>query len=74
MLDKSKKKNTYFCESNFITNVVVISIENYENFFNKTKKSAINVKKLKKKIFKKFHQYIFTFDSKKINKFLSYKK
>ena len=57
-LNKSKKIDKYLNYNNITTNFSTISIDDYEKFFVKHKKTLIIIKKLKQKMFKKFHEYI----------------
>lgn len=58
----------YLCFNHLTTDVIVISVEDYEKFFNKIKRKPVTFEKLKKRVPQKFHKYISTFDPKEATK------
>ena len=68
MLNRSKKQDKYMLASSFAINIAIISVEDFERFFNKTDKISLTEKQLKKRIFMKFHKYVNIFSFAEVNK------
>ena len=69
MLNQSTENDAYLLLNAFIINITAVNAQNYEKFFNKTKKKLVTIKKLKKRISEKFYKYLNNWNFKKINKF-----
>ena len=74
IINQSTENDAYLLLNSFIINITAINAQNYEKFFNKIKKKLVTMKKLKKKISKKFHKYLNNWNFKKINKISFHKK
>ena len=73
MLNQSTKNDAYLLLNAFIINIAAMNVQNYEKFFNKTKRKLVTMKKLKKKVSEKFHIYLNNWNFKKINKISSHR-
>ena len=73
MLNQLEENDTYLCFNTFTTNIAAVSVEDYEKFFNKTKKNPVTMNELKKKVSREFHKYIATFNFKKVDKLSSHR-
>ena len=60
MLNQSQEKNNYFLINEFITNIIVIFVDDFDKFFVKHEKISITIKQLKRRISREFHKYINT--------------
>ena len=67
MLNQSTENDAYLLLNAFTINITTINAQNYEKFFNKIKRKLVTIKKLKKRISKKFHKYLNNWNFKKIS-------
>ena len=74
MLNQSTENDAYLLLSAFTINIAAVSVQNYEKFFNKTKRKFVTMKKLKKRISENFHKYLNNWNLKKVNKISSHRK
>ena len=74
MLNQSTENDAYLLLNAFIINITAMNAQNYEKFFNKTKRKFVTMKKLKKRISEKFHKYLNNWNLKKVNKISFHKK